>query len=203
MKKAIWRLLLVIGLVISPAPVTTAAEPEPFRWGLTVEEMNQVWAKTGQTDTILREEPTRLNVILPYNPLKAIKVQRGRLTTVFQVKKTEGSLSIGKMFGYLYNGKLFCRAQLFKDSSVFSTQEVVSRLKKEYPEGKVFRNITGPTPTSHFEYLSNTIYVFSNEEGVYYCDPYVLSKAVREAQSGIEAKDAKDLEELRDALRGP
>jgi hypothetical protein len=203
MKKKIGLLLLVFGWIVSAAPLTLAAEPEPLRFGTTLEEMNQAWAKAGQTETILREEPTRLKVILPYNPLKAIQTQRGRLSAVFQAKKTEGSLSLGKMFGYMYNGKFFCRAQLFKDNPVYSTQELISRLKKEYPEGKISRTITGPTPSSYFEYLSNDIYVFSNEEGVYTCDPYVLSKAVKEIQTGIEVKDAKDIEELRDTLRGP
>jgi hypothetical protein len=203
MKKSAWLVMVAMGLVMLSGPLVSAGEPDPFRWGMTLEEMNQAWAKSGQTDTILREEPTRLKVILPYNPLKAVQAQRGRLSLVFQAKKTEGSLSIGRMFGYLYAGKLFCLAQLFKDNPVVSTQEILSRLKKQYPEGKVFRNITGPTPTSHFEYLANELYVFTNEEGVYYCEPYVLSKAVKEVQQGIEVKEAKDIEELRDALRGP
>ncbi len=203
MKQIAWLVMVAMGLVMLAGPPAVAGEPEPFRWGMTLEEMNQTWAQSGQTDTVLREEPTRLKVILPYNPLKAVQAQRGRLSMVFQAKKTEGSLSIGRMFGYLYAGKLFCRVQLFKDNPVVSTPEVLSRLKKQYPEGKVFRNITGSTPTSHFEYLANELYVFTNEEGVYYCEPYVLSKAVKEVQQGIEVKEAKDIEELRDALRGP
>jgi hypothetical protein len=195
--------MVAFGLAVLSGKIVGAGEPEPFRWGMTLEEMNQVWAQSGQTETVLREEPTRLKIVLPYNPLKAIQVQRGRIVTIFQVKKTEGSLSIGKMFGFMYNGKFFCRTQLFRDSPIVSTQEVVSKLKKQYPEGKVYRSISGPTPSTHFEYLTTEIYVFSNEEGVYYCEPYTLSKAVREGQQGIEAKEVKDLDELRESLKGP
>jgi hypothetical protein len=203
MKKTTWLVMVAWGLAMLSGLPAGAGEPGPFRWGMTLEEMNQAWAGSGQTETILREEPTRLNIILPYNPLKSIQARRGRLAIVFQVKKTEGSLSIGKMFAYLYDGKLFCRVQLLKDTAAFSTQEVVSRLKKQYPEGKVYRSITGPTPTTHFEYLTNELYVFSNEEGVYFCEPYVLSKAVREAQQGLEVREAKDIDDLRNTLKGP
>ena len=199
MKKIIWCLGLSLCFITWAGCDAPAAEPEPFRWGMTLEEMNQAWVKSGQTDTLLREESTRLNVILPYNPLKSIRVQRGRLSSVFQARKTEGALSIGKLFGYLYDGKLFCRAQLFKDNPVLSSQEVLAQLKKQYPEGKIVRNFIGSGPASHFEYLSNEIYVFSNEEGAYYCEPLVLSKAVEDSQKGIDARASKDLKELRDS----
>jgi hypothetical protein len=168
---------------------------------MTLDELNQVWAKTGQENTAFREETLRLNVILPYNPLKAVKAPRGRLSTVFLVRKNEGSLGIGKLFGYLHNGKFFCRAQLYKDTPERSAQEVISGLKKQYPAGKVFRNITEPIPFTQFEYLSDEIYVFTNEEGVYYCEPYVLSKAVREALQVLDAREAKDLEDVKNTLR--
>jgi hypothetical protein len=170
---------------------------------MTLEEMNQTWAKSGQTDTLLREESARLKVVLPYNPGKSVRAQRGRLSLVFQARKTEGALSIGKLFGYLYDGKLFCRAQLFKDDPLLSSQEVLSRLKKQYPEGKIVRNFAGSGPASYFEYLGSEIYVFSNEEGAYYCEPFVLNKVVKEVQKGIEAQESRDLKELRDSPMTP
>ena len=84
----------------------------------------------------------------------------------------------------------------------FSYQESVSKLKKQYPEGKVYRHLSGPAAFSYFEYLTQEIYVFSNEQGVFSCDSQALIRVVREAQKGINAREAKDLEDLQSAPKG-
>ena len=67
-----------------------AAGVEPFHWGLTVEELNQSQSKEGSADFTLREDTRRLDIELPHTPLKTIKIIRGRLTALIQVKKSAG-----------------------------------------------------------------------------------------------------------------
>jgi hypothetical protein len=198
------RLLIVCLTLLFVLPAWAGdPEPYPYSWGMTLEEMNQVLAKTGAENAILREDLMRSRTILPYNPRKAIEVSAGQVAAVFKMKKSEGTVGIGQMFGYLYQGKLFCRAQLFKDSPFFSYQSSLAKLKTQYPEGKIYRTLSDPTPLSYFEYLSNEIYVFSNEQGIYICEPHVLSRAVQEIRKDINTREARDLETLRENLQGP
>ncbi len=84
-----------------------AAGIEPFRWGMTLEELTQVLSKEGSSDFILREDSSRSSIDLPYAPLKSFKISRGRVKALVQVKKTAGPESLGRLFGYAYEGRLF------------------------------------------------------------------------------------------------
>lgn len=203
MQKTAWILGLILGLWGWFVTGSPAAEPEPYRWGQTLEEMNQVLQRTGPADEELREDLYGSRVVLPYKPLKSIEVLKGNVTTVYLMKKGEGRVALGQLFGYLHKGKMFCRAQLFRDSPLFSKQEIVAQLKKKYPAGQTTRVLTGNTFLTFFEYLSADQYVFTNELGVYRCDPGALNRVVAEVQKDIGARDAKDLEQERELFNNP
>lgn len=40
MKQIAWLVMVAMGLVMLAGPPAVAGEPEPFRWGMTLEEMN-------------------------------------------------------------------------------------------------------------------------------------------------------------------
>jgi hypothetical protein len=177
-----------------------AAGVESFHWGLTVDELNQALSKEGSSDFLIREDNVRLGIEVPYAPTKAIKISRGRLRALFQAKKTTGPESLGQLFGYLYDGKLFGRVELLKETPWTSLQEVIRGLKKKFPDGKVFRSFGGSKEVSYFEYLGDNVYVFTNDQGVYYFEPQTLNKVVREGQQIIDSKESKMREEEREMI---
>jgi hypothetical protein len=180
-----------------------AAGVEPFHWGLTVEELTQVSAKEGSADSYLREDSSRSSIVVPLTPMKSARIPRGRLTALIEVKKPAGPESLGRLFGYAYDGRLFGRVELFKQTPWTSPPEIIRRLKERFPEGKVFRNFSGPKTVSYFEYRGNDLYVFTNEEGVYYFDPLAFNKMVREEQKAEGERESKEREESREQLRTP
>lgn len=203
MKKPRWHKGFFIGLFLLLFVTDLAAESDPYRLGMTLDELNEALSQTGKVDTVLKVDLAGSKTVLPYNPTKALEIPGGLLTSIFLMKKSEGRVGIGQLFGYLYEGKLFCRVELFRDNPLFSSQTVVSNLKKKYPEGKIFRIVIGPTPFTYFEYLSNSLYVFSNEQGVYTCEPNVLKRVVQEARKDINVREQKEREEMRESSRTP
>jgi hypothetical protein len=180
-----------------------AAGVEPFHWGLTVEEFNQSLSKEGSADFILREDTSRLDIELPYTPLKTLRITRGRLTALSQAKKSAGPDSLGRLFGYAYDGRFFGRVELFKQTPWTSIPEIIRGLKEKFPEGKVFRSYGGTQSVSFFEYRGNDLYVFTNEQGVYYFEPLSLDKVIRDEQKIVDDRESKSKEELREKLKGP
>jgi hypothetical protein len=180
-----------------------AAGVESFHWGLTVEELNQALSKGESVDFILREDTSRPDIELPYTPLKKLKIPRGRLTALDQVKKSAGPDSLGQLFGYGYEGRFFGRVELFKQTPWTSLPEITRALKEKFPEGKVIRSFSGPKTFSYFEYRGTDLYVFTNEQGVYYFEPLSLNKVIRDEQKIAGDKDSKELEEMREKLKGP
>lgn len=178
-----------------------AAGIEPFRWGMTLEELTQVFSKEGLSDFILREDPSRSVIVLPYTPLKSIRIHQGRLKALVEVKKSAGPESLGRLFGYAYEGRLFGRVELFKQTPWSSFSEITRVLKEKFPEGKVFRSFSGPKTVSYFEYRGNDLYVFTNEEGIYYFKPSALDNVIREEQKALSEKESKYQEETREELR--
>jgi hypothetical protein len=176
---------------------------EPLRWGMTLEELNQVLSKGGSSDSILREDPSRSIIDLPFTPLKSLRISRGRLTALIEVKKTAGPESIGKLFGYAYEGRIFGLVESFKQTAGSSHSEITRALKEKFPEGKVFRSFGGPKTVSYFEYRGNDLFVFTNEEGVYYFEPLILDRVIREEQKVMGEKESKFQEETREKSRTP
>ncbi len=180
-----------------------AAGIEPYHWGMTLEELTQVISKEGSSDSILRGDPSRSGIVLPYTPFKSVKITGGRLTALVEVKKSAGPESLGRLFGYVYDGRFFGRVELFKQTPWSSFPEITRILKEKFPEGKVFRSFSGPKTVSYFEYRGNDLYVFTNEEGVYYFEPLTLNKVIREEQKTLDDKESKFQEETREKSRTP
>ena len=176
---------------------------EPFRWGMTLEELTQVFSKGGSSDSILREDSHRSVIQLPYNPLKSIRIHQGRVKALVEVKKSAGPESLGRLFGYAYEGRFFGLVELFKQTPWSSLSEITRVLKEKFPEGKVFRSFSGPKTVSYFEYRGNDLYVFTNEEGVYYFELMTLDKVLREEQKAVSDKESKVQEDFREKSRTP
>jgi len=180
-----------------------AAGVESFHWGLTVEELNQVLAKEGSADFFLREDPSRSGILVPLTPFKSARITRGRLIALIEVKKSAGSESLGRLCGYAYDGRLFGRVDLFKQTPWTSITEITRGLKERFPEGKVYRSFSGPKTVSYFEYRGNDLYVFTNEEGVYYFEPLAFNRMIREEQKAEGERESKIQEEFRDQSKTP
>jgi len=197
-RSRVWLLPFLFLICCLGTKTGKAAEVGPFHWGLTVEELNQSLSKEGPVDFILREDARRLGIELPYTPLKTLKIPRGRLTALIQVKKSAAPESLGRLFGYGYNGRFFGRVELFKQTPWSSLSEITRALKEKFPEGKVIRSFSGPKTFSYFEYRGTDLYVFTNEQGVYYFELRTLDKVLREEQKVLGDKESKDAEEFRE-----
>ena len=197
-RSRVWLLPFLFLICCLGTKTGKAAEVGPFHWGLTVEELNQSLSKEGPVDFILREDARRLGIELPYTPLKTIKITRGRLMALIQVKKSAAPESLGRLFGYGYNGRFFGRVELFKQTPWSSLSEITRALKEKFPEGKVIRSFSGPKTFSYFEYRGTDLYVFTNEQGVYYFELRTLDKVLREEQKVLGDKESKDAEEFRE-----
>jgi hypothetical protein len=180
-----------------------AAGVETFHWGLKVEELNQVLAKEGSADFFLREDPSRSGILVPLTPLKSARIPRGRLIALIEVKRSAGSESLGRLFGYAYDGRLFGRVDLFKQTPWTSITEITRGLKERFPEGKVYRSFSGPKTVTYFEYRGKDLYVFTNEGGVYYFEPSAFDKMIREEQKAEGERESKTQEEFREQSRTP
>jgi hypothetical protein len=180
-----------------------AAGIEPFRWGMTLEELTQVFSKEGSSDSTLREDSSRSVIELPYTPLKSIRIHQGRLKALVEVKKSAGPESLGRLFGYAYEGRFFGRVELFKQTARSSFSEITRALTEKFPEGKVFRSFSGPKTVSYFEYRGNDLYVFTNEEGTYYFEPLALNNVISDEKKALGEKESKFQEETREKLRTP
>ena len=202
-RSRLWLLTFLCLICCLWAKTGKAAGVEPFHWGLTVEELNQSLSKEGSVEFILREDTGRLGIELPYTPLKTVKIPRGRLTALIQVKKSAAPDSLGRLFGYGYDGRFFGRVELFKQTPWSSLPEITRALKEKFPEGKVFRSFSGPKSVSYFEYRGKDLYVFTNEEGVYYFELLTLNKVLREEQKVLDDKESKVQEEFREKSRTP
>ena len=196
----LWLLTFLILISCLWTKTGKAAGVEPFHWGLTLDELNQAFSKEGSSDFLIREDNARLGIEFPYAPVKTLKISQGRLRTLVLVKKTAGPESLGKVFGYLYDGRLFGRVELLKETPWTSLPEVLRKLKEKFPEGKIFRSL-GSKEVSYFEYRGDTLYVFTNEQGVYYFELLTLNRVIREEQRILDSKESKFQEETREQLR--
>jgi hypothetical protein len=170
---------------------------------MTLEELTQALSKEQSPDFVLREDPTRSGMVLPYTPLKSLKISSGHLTALVEVKKSAAPESLGRLFGYTYDGRFFGRVELFKQTPWSSLSEITRKLKEKFPEGKIFRSFSGAKTVSYFEFQRNDLYVFTNEEGVYYFEPLTLTNVIREEQKARGEKESQYKEETRESFRTP
>jgi hypothetical protein len=152
----------------------------PLRWGLTLEELNRVYRDQINPQGELKIDLQRFEIDLQIQPHQSVKIPKGGLVALTETPQSTGSSGLGRLFGYLWEGIFFGRVLLFKDHPPLTSPEAAQRLKTLYPEGKLFRKFTGTAMSHHFELDSVTMSIFMNDQGVFYFDPLVLKKVLRE-----------------------
>jgi len=181
---------LVFSLIPSALP---AGEWDPPPWGLDLEGLNR-FLKGNNPLLQIEEDQSRADIELQYSPTKSIRIKRGKVTA-WVSSSSPGRP--GLLFGYAWEGKLFGRLIFFKDHPEIFPETVPRSLKERYPQGRILRIIGPGRPQPYFEYLSESLYVFSSERGVYFYDPKVLEKVVKIEQGILTEQEQKIEGELR------
>jgi hypothetical protein len=164
----------------------------PLRWGLTLEELNRVYRDQINPQGELKIDLQRFEIDLQIQPHQSVKIPKGGLVALTETPQSTGSSGLGRLFGYLWEGIFFGRVLLFKDHPPLTSPEAAQRLKTLYPEGKLFRKFTGTAMSHHFELDSVAMSIFMNDQGVFYFDPLVLKKVLRE--TGRENQERRNRE---------
>ena len=151
-------------------------------WGLNLEDLNRLYQEQVNPQGELKPDLQRFEIDLQIQPRQSVKIPKGDLVALVETPKGAGPSSLGRLFGYLWEGKFFGRVLLFKDHSPLTSPEAAQRLKTLYPEGKLFRKFTGTAMSHHFELDSERMRIFMNDQGVFYYDPPVLKKVLRETE---------------------
>jgi hypothetical protein len=154
----------------------------PLRWGLNLEDLNRLYQEKVNSRGELKLDQQRFEIDLQIQPLQSVKIPKGDLAALVETPKGAGPSSLGRLFGYLWEGKFFGRALLFKDQAPLTSPEAARRLKTLYPEGRLFRQFTGTTMSNQFELDSARMRIFMNDQGVFYYDPAVLKIVLRETE---------------------
>jgi hypothetical protein len=154
----------------------------PLRWGLNLEELNRVYQEQVNPQGELKLDLQRFEIDLQIQPGQSVKIPKGDLVALAETPRGGGPSTQGRLFGYLWEGKFFARVLLFKDHSPLSSSEAAQRLKVLYPEGRLFRRFTGTVMSSQFESAADRLLIFTNDQGVFYYDPDILKKVLRESQ---------------------
>lgn len=174
-------MMVLIGLLFLPwKGFAEDLRLSPLRWGLTLEELNRVFQEQNNSQRELKPDLQRFEIDLQIQPRQTIKIPKGDLVAVVEIPAGAGPSSLGRLFGYLWEGKFFGRVILFKDHPPLSSSEAAQRLKDIYPEGRLFRKFTGTAMSHHFELDSERMSLFMNDLGVFYYEPAVLKKVLRE-----------------------
>ena len=84
-------------------------------WGLTLEEVNRIYQEKFQAHKTLREDASVFEIELQIQPHKIHTIPRGVLKAIEEVSKGAGASSVGRLFGYLWEGKFFGRVVLYKN----------------------------------------------------------------------------------------
>ena len=154
----------------------------PLPWGVSLEDLNRLYQEQVNPQGELKPDLQRFEIDLQIQPRQSVKIPKGDLVALVETPKGAGPSGLGRLFGYLWEGKFFGRVLLFKDHSPLTSPEAAQRLKTLYPEGKLFRKFTGTTMSHHFELDSDRMLIFMNDQGVFYYDPLVLKKVLRETE---------------------
>ena len=178
-----FRMVIVVGLLLFPwQGFGEDLRLSPLRWGLNLEELNRVYQEQINSQGELKLDLQRFEIDLQIQPRQSVKIPKGGLVALVETPKDTGSSGLGRLFGYLWEGKFFGRVLLFKDHSPLTSPEAAQRLKTLYPEGRLFRKFTGTAMSNHFELDSERMLIFMNDQGVFYYDPLVLKKVLRETE---------------------
>ncbi len=174
---------LLVGLLLFPwkgfgADLGLSSLP----WGVSLEDLNRLYQEQVNPQGELKPDLQRFEIDLQIQPRQSVKIPKGDLVALVETPKGAGPSGLGRLFGYLWEGKFFGRVLLFKDHSPLTSPEAAQLLKTLYPEGKLFRKFTGTTMSHHFELDSERMLIFMNDQGVFYYDPLVLKKVLRETE---------------------
>ena len=189
-----WVCLIGLLILWSARAFGQAYELEPFRWGMNLEELNQA-LKEKQGSGLIREDKERIQIDLQYSPFKTIRIPRGRLAAL--VLAADPSKS-GRLFGYLYDGKLVGKITLFKDTPEIYPEKTIRQLKEKYPQGRLYRSYGTASSLPLFEYKTEDLVLFSTEKGILFYDPARLETIVKSSQKQIELDDKKYDQEMRE-----
>jgi len=178
-----FRMVIIVGLLLFPwKGFGEDLGLSPLRWGLNLEDLNRLYQEQVSPQRELKPDLQRFEIDLQIQPRQSVKIPKGGLVALVETPKDTGSSGLGRLFGYLWEGKFFGRVLLFKDHSPLTSPEAAQRLKTLYPEGRLFRKFTGTAMSNHFELDSERILIFMNDQGVFLYDPPVLKKVLRETE---------------------
>jgi hypothetical protein len=199
-----FRVVFLIGCLLFPwEGHGDELQLSPLRWGLKLEELNRVYQEQINPQGELKIDLQRFEIDLQIQPGQSVKIPKGNLVALMESPKSAGSSGLGRQFGYLWEGKFFGRLLLFKDHSPLTSTEAAQRLKILYPEGKLFRKFTGTAMSHHFELDTQGMSIFMNDQGVFYFDPPVLKKALRETERESQERRIREGERRFQENKGP
>ncbi len=189
----IFQMVIVVGLLLFPwRGFGEDLGLSPLRWGLNLEDLNRLYQEKVNPQKELKLDLQRFEIDLQIQPRQSVKIPKGDLVALVETPKGAGPSSLGRLFGYLWEGKFFGRVLLFKDHSPLTSPEAAQRLKVLYPEGRLFRKFTGTAMSHHFELDSEGMLIFMNDQGVFYYDSLVLKKALRETERESQERSKKE-----------
>jgi hypothetical protein len=152
----------------------------------------------------LKLDQQRFEIDLQIQPRQTVKIPKGDLVALVETSAGAGPSTLGRLFGYLWEGKFFGRVILFKDHPPLSSSEAALRLKTLYPEGRLFRKFTGTAMSHHFELDSDQMSIFINDQGVFYYEPSMLKKVLRETErENLERRKREGERRFQEHGKGP
>jgi hypothetical protein len=191
------QIFFLVGSLLFPWPgFGEDLKLSPPPWGLNLEELNRVYQEQINPQGELKVDLQRFEIDLQIRPSQSVKIPKGDLVALVETPKGAGPSSLGRLFGYLWQGKFFGRVLLFKDHSPLTSPEAAQRLKTLYPEGKLFRKFTGTAMSNHFELDSERMRIFMNDQGVFYYDPPVPEKVLRETERESQGRGKREEERI-------
>jgi len=165
-------------------------------WGMTLEDLNRVYQEKVNPGAALRADLSIYEIELQVSPNKTMKIPRGFLTVIQETTREAAPGAVGKPFGYLWEGKFFGRVVLFANLTGQSRTQVARDLKARYPEGRLFHKFSGGSMITDFELNADKMTIFTNERGVYFYEPDVLKRVIREEGRNIQDREYREGERL-------
>lgn len=197
MKRIGLRFYCVLGLFLVPfwwIPSPGRSEDwDPPPWGVGLEELNLI-LKGKNLNLRIEEDKTRADIELQYTPTKSLRVKRGKVAA-WVVSSNPGRS--GYLYGYAFEGRLFGRVIFFKDHPEIFPETAPRTLKERYAQGRIVRIFGSGRVQSYFEYLSDLLYVFSSERGVYFYEPKILEKVIKIEQEILSEQEQRIENEVK------
>jgi len=199
-----FRVVILIGCLLFPwEGHGDELQLSPLRWGSNLEELNRVYQEQINPQGELKLDQQRFEIDLQIQARQTVKIPKGGLVALVETSAGAGSSSLGRLFGFLWEGKFFGRVILFKDHPPLTSSEAAQRLKTLYPEGRLFRKFTGTAMSNHFELDSEQMTIFINDQGVFYYEPSVLKKVLRETEKDNQERGKREGERRFQEHKGP